>query len=150
MSKHVSLRLHVPEEQLELSLTASIRHVPTGSRLSPIADYFDATSRLKGKILAAANSNDAELLGLMIIGVVSAAEFYFRSVLGRLIQICPLCVRHAESAQVPLGALSYYQGSDYCFALGAMELGQGDELWNDAAGPQYPGRNAASLCRPAA
>lgn len=121
MSKHVSLRLHEPEEQLELSLAESIRQVPAGAQLSPIADYFDATSRLKGKILAAVNANDAELLGLMIIGVISAAEFYFRSVLGRMIQICPLCIRHAESAQVPVGAFSYYDGSDYCFALGVME-----------------------------
>ncbi len=121
MSKHVSLRFHAPEEQLDASLVDSIQQVPVGLRLSPIADYFDATSRLKGKILAAAHADDAELLGLMIIGVISAAEFYFRSILGRTIQICPLCARQAEAAQVPMGAFSFYEDSDYCFALGAME-----------------------------
>jgi hypothetical protein len=119
--QHVSLRLHAPEEQLDVSLAESTQQVPVGLQLSPIADYFDATSRLKGKILAAAQSNDAELLGLMIIGVISAAEFYFRSILGRAIQICPVCARQAESAQVPIGAFSFYEDSDYCFVLGAME-----------------------------
>ena len=121
MSKHVSLRLHAPEEQLDVSLPGATQQVPLGLQLSPIADYFDATSRLKGKILSAALSNDAEVLGLMIIGVISAAEFYFRSVLGRVIQICPLCARQAEATQVPVGAFSFYEGSDYSFALGAME-----------------------------
>jgi hypothetical protein len=121
VSKHVSLKLHAPEEQLDVSLADSTQQVPRGLQLSPIADYFDATSRLKGKILAAAQSNDAELLGLMIIGVISAAEFYFRSILGRVIQICPLCARQAEATQVPVGAFGFYESSDYCFALGAME-----------------------------
>jgi hypothetical protein len=121
VSKHVSLRLHSPEEQLDVSLAEAIQQVPVGLQTSPIADYFDATSRLKGKILTATQAYDAELLGLMIIGVISAAEFYFRSILGRTIQICPLCARQAEGAQVPIGAFSFYEDSDYCFALGAME-----------------------------
>lgn len=121
MSKHVSLRLHSPEEQLDVVLAEATEQVPVGLQLNPIADYFDATSRLKGKILSAALAHDAELLGLMIIGVISAAEFYFRSILGRVIQICPLCARHAEAAQVPFGAFGFYEHSDYCFALGAME-----------------------------
>lgn len=121
MSKHVSLRLHAPEEQLDVSVAEATRQVPLGLQLNPIADYFDATSRLKAKILTASISNDAELLGLMIIGVISAAEFYFRSVLGRVVQICPLCARQAEATQVPAGAFSFYESSDYSFALGAME-----------------------------
>jgi hypothetical protein len=121
VSKHVSLRLHAPEEQLDISVAGATQQVPPGLQLSPIADYFDATSRLKSKILSAGTSGDAELLGLMIIGVISSAEFYFRSVLGRIIQICPLCARHAEATHVPVGAFRFYEGSDYCFALGAME-----------------------------
>jgi hypothetical protein len=120
-SKHVSLKLHEPEEQVHVLITDSVRQVPVGNRLNPISDYFDATSRLKGKILTAANAQDAELLGLMIVGVISAAEFYFRSILGRMVQICPLCSRLAENAQVPMGSFGYYMGSDYCFALSAME-----------------------------
>ena len=95
--------------------------MPVGNKLNPITDYFDATGRLKGKILTAVYAQDAELLGLMIVGVISAAEFYFRTILGHMIQICPLCSRHAESAQIPIGSFDYYAGSDYCFALGAME-----------------------------
>lgn len=121
MSKHVSLRLHEPEEQVHVSIADSVKQVPAGNRFNPIADYFDATSRLKGKILTAAYAQDAEVLGLMIVGVISAAEFYFRSILGRMIQICPLCSRLAENAQVPMGSFGYYKGTDYCFALGAME-----------------------------
>lgn len=121
MSKHVALKFHEPEEQLEASLVHAIHRVPAGNRLSPIADYFDTTSRLKGKIIAADYSQDSELLGLMVVGVISAAEFYFRSIMGRMIQICPICARHAESAQVPIGAFGYYGDTDYCFALGAME-----------------------------
>lgn len=121
MSRHVTMKLHEPEEALQISIAGAVREVPVGNRLNPISDYFDATSRLKGKILAARNAQDAELLGLMIVGVISSAEFYFRSILGRMIQICPMCSRHAESSQVPVGAFSYYHGSDYCFVLGAME-----------------------------
>lgn len=121
MSKHLSLKFHEPEEQLEISVGDSLRPVPAGAHLNPIADYFDATARLKGKILSASYSDDAELLGLMIIGVISSAEFYFRSILGRMIQICPLCARQAEPTQVPIGAINYYKDSDYGFALGAME-----------------------------
>jgi len=121
VSKHVSLRLNEPEEQLNVSLAAATRQVPLGLKLNPIGDYFDATSRLKQKILTAAFANDAELLGLMIIGVISASEFYFRSVLGVAIEICPICTRQAESTQVPVGAFSYYDCTDYCYVLGAME-----------------------------
>jgi hypothetical protein len=121
VSKHVSLRLHEPEEQVQIAIADSVRPVPLGNQLNPISDYFDATSRLKGKILTAAHAEDAELLGLMIVGVISAAEFYFRSVLGRMVQICPLCRRHAESSLVPVGAFSYYESSDYCFVLGSLE-----------------------------
>jgi hypothetical protein len=121
VSKHVSLTLHAPEEQISFSIADSLKQVPVGKKLNPIADYFDATSRLKGKILSNSSAEDAELLGLMIVGVVSSAEFYFRSMLGQCILICPLCIRHSEMAQVPIGSIEYYRRSDYCFVLGAME-----------------------------
>jgi hypothetical protein len=117
----MSITVNAPEEQLDASLAHLAAKVPTGRVSNPIADYFDTTGRLKLKILGATESSDSELLGLLVVGVVSSAEFYFRSILGRIVQICPLCERNAEVLQVPLGAYEFYRHSNYGFALGALE-----------------------------
>jgi hypothetical protein len=51
----------------------------------------------------------SELLGrLLLLGLVSGVEGYFRHVFSRLVKICPICRVTAAEQQVTLGALDYY------------------------------------------
>lgn len=113
--------LHASEETLDFLPDSVLEIVPSGRFQNPISDYFDVTSRLKAKLVGPAFSADSELLGLMMIGIVSAAEFYFRTVLGRCVDLCPLSLDHAGAATVPIGAFRHYHDSDYSYVIGSME-----------------------------
>ena len=121
MSKHVELTLHLSEETVTCALdSALIEYVPT-STANPITDYFSATSVLIKKIVNEKYPNDSEILGLLVLGVVSCAEFYFRSVLSVLGAICPLCEVHSESVNIPLGSIRYYSKSGFPTAMATFE-----------------------------
>lgn len=63
---------------------------------------------------------DNELLGkVLLLGVVSATEHYFRAVLSRLLSVCPVARKHASSQAIPFGALDYYPSAD--LGLGLLE-----------------------------
>lgn len=46
---------------------------------------------------------------VLLLGLVSSAEFYFRSILAGLIRICPRCREHSAKTMLSLGAV-YYHG----------------------------------------
>lgn len=108
MSKAALLALHRPEEALEICLDGAITQcvLPTGN--SPISEYFAHTQSLIARFVRPEFSQDAEVLSLLILGVVSAAEFYFRSVIVECLSICPFAMKHANQEQIPLGSLQYY------------------------------------------
>jgi hypothetical protein len=59
-----------------------------------------------------------EALGrVLLLGIVSATEHYFRAVLAGLVHTCPLVRKQAASLTLSFGALDYYSKSDLGFAL---------------------------------
>lgn len=56
---------------------------------------------------------------LLLLGVVSVSEHYFRSTIGRLVHICPLAWHHASNMPMTLGSVDYYGVEQ--LALGLLE-----------------------------
>jgi hypothetical protein len=121
VSNHSSLTLHQSEESIILEIAELLIAFPGPTPLNPISEYFSKSSGLAAKLVTTPYSDDSEILGLLLLGVVSAAEFYFRRVLGQTITICPVCRQHAEMLQVPIAAFDFFSGSGYSNALGSFE-----------------------------
>ena len=121
MSDHISLVLHQPEETVECDFTAALVPYPGPSANNPITDYFATTGSLVKKIIDTKYGNDSEVLGLLVLGVLSAAEFYFRSVLSELSRMCPVCVTHTEAVNIPAGSFTFYAKSGFSSAMSAFE-----------------------------
>ncbi|WP_175699610.1 hypothetical protein [Burkholderia ambifaria] len=121
MSNYVRLQLHKSEEAVQISAPGLMHKFPGPTKESPIQEYFETANSLTAKIATSEHSDDAEILGLMLLGIVSAAEFYFRSALGGTLEICPISQRHAESINIPIAASQFYLGSGYSPALGSFE-----------------------------
>lgn len=88
-------------------------------RLSPIRDFIEYRKSL---ILLADKErlNSDPVLGhLVFLGLVSAVEAYFRTLLSRLSRSCPICRDHSSNLMVPLGAIDHY-GYDEV-SLGVLE-----------------------------
>ncbi len=59
-----------------------------------------------------------ETLGkILLLGLVSATEHYFRAVLAGLVHICPLARKQAAALQVSFGAFEYYPKHELGLAL---------------------------------
>lgn len=121
MSSHATLNLHLSEETVTVQIAGILKPFPSNSTTNPITDYFHVANGLAAKLTKAPYDGDAEVLGLLLLGVVSAAEFYFRSVLGVALDVCPLCREHAEMLQVPIGAFEFFAESGYSHAMGSFE-----------------------------
>lgn len=121
MSNYVTLTLHEPEETIVCDFGAALKPFPNGAIGNPITDYFFNTGNLVRKIVDTRYSNDAEILGLLVLGVVSAAEFYFRTILSEIARTCPLCVRHTEAINIPSGSHSFYENSAFSSSISAFE-----------------------------
>lgn len=76
---------------------------------SPIDHYYQYVSQLL-PLGTEQGLKDNEILGrLLVLGLVSGVELYFRSILTRIIQICPICRdEYASDQLLSLGALHYY------------------------------------------
>ena len=121
MSNHVSVTLHNPEETVTCDFAAALVEYPLGNQRNPISDYFGTTQNLIQKIISTKYADDAEVLGLLVLGVVSSAEFYFRSVLSELTRTCPLCERHVEALNIPVGSIPFYSKTAFASAIAAFE-----------------------------
>lgn len=109
----LGLKLHTPEESVTINFADVIRSVPDGKSANPISDYFEVTEKLKKKLIGSEHKDDAEILGLLTLGVISAAEFYVRNIVASVPHLCPIAQRHCELIVVPSGSFSYYAGSSY-------------------------------------
>lgn len=121
MSSHVTVALHLPEETVYCDLGQALVPVPTGLKESPIAEYFASTGGLVRKIIDTQHSNDSEILGLLVLGVISSAEFYFRRILSEVARVCPLCVTQTEPITIPSGSVAFYGDSDFSSVIAAFE-----------------------------
>ena len=121
MSRHASVTLHLTEESITLDASRVLHRYPTVGAINPIGAYFTTANGLARKITKSEYADDAEILGLLLLGVVSAAEFYFRSVLGVAVSLCPLCQRNSEALLVPFASFEFYARTGYSCALAAFE-----------------------------
>lgn len=121
MSKHLTLQLHLQEEAVTCDFASSFIPIPRGRRPNPITDYFESTSTLVRKIIDTKYADDSEVLGLLVLGVISSAEFYFRNILGAVSELCPICVTHTESIEVMSGAAVVYADAGYALSMASLE-----------------------------
>jgi hypothetical protein len=121
VSSHVTLNLHLSEETVTVDFSSVLVPFPTGAMANPITDYFITTHGLTKKIIDTQYRDDAEVLGLLLLGVVSSAEFYFRSVLSELARACPLCVVHTETVSITSGSNLFYSDSGFSPTMSAFD-----------------------------
>jgi hypothetical protein len=88
-------------------------------KLSPIDDvllYFRSVLPLGTKEDLETN----DVLGrILLLGLVSGSELFFRMLLARIIKLCPLTRRFAADQMLSLGAVDFYAPED--LGLGLME-----------------------------
>lgn len=85
--------------------------------ISPIDEfYINQKSFIKLGTAEALSRNDA-LGRLLLLGIVSATETYFRNILSGLVYICPLAHVHAYVQQLSFGSVDYYLKRDLGLAL---------------------------------
>jgi hypothetical protein len=121
VSNYVSLTLHLSEETVYCDFVAAVAPYSGASLDNPITHYFATTGSLVKKIVDTKYGDDSEVLGLLVLGVLSAAEFYFRSILSELSRMCPVCVDHTESVNIPAGSIPFYSKSGFSSTMSAFE-----------------------------
>lgn len=86
--------------------------------ISPIDEYYDYTKALLR--LGTPNALSSEALGrVLFLGLISAVELYFRSIVSGIIRICPLARDHASQHMLSLASVDYYGAKD--IGLGLLE-----------------------------
>lgn len=121
MSKHGALALHLPEEAIAPDIHGILQPIPGALAENPISEYFYSANSLTTKIARSSQADDSEILGLLLLGIVSAAEFYFRAVFGVATSICPACKVQAEMQRIPIGSFAFYENTGYSHTLSAYE-----------------------------
>lgn len=122
MSNHVSLNLHRSEETISCDFSSALTPFPKAQKaVNPITDYFSVTANLVKKIIDTKYADDSEILGLLVLGVVSSAEFYFRAILSQLSRQCPICELHTEALTIPKASFSFYSKSNFAPSMSAFE-----------------------------
>jgi hypothetical protein len=84
---------------------------------SPIDSYYSFSEHILTLGDATALARSSTLGRLLLLGLVSGAEGYFRSVLAGVVRICPLSRAAAGEQQLSLSALDYYGIEDIELAL---------------------------------
>src|SRR5439155_1081418 len=66
---------------------------------------------------------------LLVLGLVSGVELYFRAILTGLLRCCPICRGHAADQVIPFGAIDYYGSDEVEWGLfDAMSLAGATEI----------------------
>lgn len=96
---------------------------------SPIDDYYYYVQDLM-KLGDNASLAASETLGrLLLLGLVTGVERYFRSVLAGAIRVCPICRAHAGDQLVSFGAVDFYGPKSLEWALfDSSSLAGADEI----------------------
>lgn len=77
-------------------------------RVAPIDDYYIYVEHLLTLGSEQALAESPTLGRLLLLGLVSGVESYFRSVMASALRACPLCRNAAADQLLPYGALTYY------------------------------------------
>jgi hypothetical protein len=96
---------------------------------SPIDDYYEYVEHLLTLGDEVALQASPTLGRLLVLGLVSGVELYFRAILAGLLRCCPICRAHASDQLIPFGTLDYYGSDDVEWGLfDAMSLAGAREI----------------------
>ena len=101
-----------------ISFDASKCCSPVGEvGVSPIDNYLRRTADIV--LIGAPDSiaKNSSLGRLILLGVVSEVESFFKQVLGGCVRLCNSCRRSASSHVIPFAAVDYYENDDIEYAL---------------------------------
>jgi len=108
----------VCESERSVSLdAASVCRPLRATPLSPIDNFYAYISTLVPLGTEEQLSNNDALGKALMLGIVSATEHYFRSILSGLIHACPVVRGRAASQTIPFGALGYYSRESIGLAI---------------------------------
>lgn len=85
--------------------------------VSPIDDFYTHVALLIPLGQEQVLQSNAALGKVLLLGVVSATEHYFRALIAGLVQVCPVVRRQAAPLPLSFGALDYYRQEDLGLAL---------------------------------
>ena len=76
------------------------------SKKSPIDNFYETTSEINTKCTPGfISSNGSSITSLMLVGLISATENYFREILGEILSICPIAQKKSVEQKIQLGSL---------------------------------------------
>lgn len=84
---------------------------------SPIDDYYDYVEHVLTLGQEADLTRSATLGRLVLLGLVSGVESYFRGVFGGLLRACPCAQRSSADQLIPFGAVAHYGPDAVALAL---------------------------------
>lgn len=88
-------------------------YIQPSQEVSPI-DEFRASLLAHLSVGSASSLLESDLLGrLLLVGIVSAAENYVRSIISGAVNICPVAQTCSSDRPVTLGAVTWHIGSRY-------------------------------------
>lgn len=80
---------------------------------SPIDNYVKRSRSLLAYGTPTRLTENEKLGGLLLLGIISAAECYFRSVLSLGLDMCPLCRKRSAEKQINLGGVLWHGQSEF-------------------------------------
>jgi hypothetical protein len=86
---------------------------------SPIDEFLAQLKLLLPLATKSSLDTNAALGRLLLLGVVSISEQFYRSLIGRAVHVCPIAWHHASGQTMSLGAIDYY--GQKRLALGLLE-----------------------------
>jgi hypothetical protein len=87
------------------------------AKQSPIDDYYEYVEHVLTLGQEEDLKNSSTLGRLVLLGLVSGVETYFRAILAELLRQCPLARRCAADQMIPFGAVSHYGPDSVALAL---------------------------------
>lgn len=100
-------RLNLPEQSVDFQVTGFCAEASVID-VSPIDDFYGYSLEII-KLGAPEALGNVPVVGrLLLLGLVSGVELYFRSILSGTVAICPIARRHARHLPVSLSAVDHY------------------------------------------
>lgn len=84
---------------------------------SPIDDYYEYVEHVLTLGQEEELEKSSTLGRLVLLGLVSGVETYFRAVLGELLRLCPVAQQCAANQLIPFGAVRHYGPASVALAL---------------------------------
>jgi hypothetical protein len=114
--KAIPLQVNAPETAVVLDVAAMCSTPPKPSK-SPIDQFYEHVGSLVTRTADSKIANDATLMRLLLIETVSAAEFYFRTILSSVLRVCPLARTTAAKQLVSIHAVGFYDRASLGFGI---------------------------------